>query len=138
LPAEVAATLLNQNQWIVSPDSEDHRRRSIYLFVRRNLRYPLFDAFDRPDTNASCPRRNRSTIAPQALILLNSEFSLDAARHLAGFVFAHAGNSYDDQIKLAYRRVLGRLPTPEESMVAVRFLERGPLKAVLLGGATCA
>ncbi|HEY2253672.1 MAG TPA: DUF1549 and DUF1553 domain-containing protein [Planctomycetaceae bacterium] len=123
LPAEVAATLLNNKQWIVSPDAEDHRRRSIYLFVRRNLRYPLFDAFDRPDTNASCPRRNRSTIAPQALILLNSEFSLDAARHLAGFILAQAGPSPDSQIKLAYRCVLSRLPTQEEFTVAVRFLE---------------
>ena len=123
LPAEVAATLLNTKQWIVSPDADDHRRRSIYLFVRRNLRYPLFDAFDRPDTNASCPRRNRSTIAPQALILLNSEFSLDAARHLAGFVLSHAGTSHDDQINLAYARVLGRLPTQEELAVANRFLD---------------
>ncbi|MBI3864340.1 MAG: DUF1549 domain-containing protein [Planctomycetia bacterium] len=91
LPPEVTATLL-ANQWKVSPDAEDHRRRSIYLFVRRNVRYPLFEAFDRPDTNASCPRRNRSTIAPQALILLNSEFSLIAARDLAGFVLAGAGD----------------------------------------------
>jgi len=123
LPAEVAATLLNTKQWIVSPDSDDHRRRSIYLFVRRNLRYPLFDAFDRPDANASCPRRNRSTIAPQALILLNSEFSLDAARHLAGFILAQAGSSPDGRIKLAYRCALSRLPTQDELTVAVRFLE---------------
>ena len=123
LPAEVAATLLNKNQWIISPDIEDHSRRSIYLFVRRNLRYPLFDAFDRPDTNASCPRRNRSTIAPQALILLNSEFSLDAARRLAGFVLSHAGTSHDAQISLAYARVLGRLPAQEEIAVALQFLD---------------
>ena len=124
LPAEVAATLLNNKQWVVSPDEEDHRRRSIYLFVRRNLRYPLFDAFDRPDTNASCPRRNRSTIAPQALILLNSEFSLDAARHLAGFILAQIGPAPDSQIKLAYRCVLGRLPTEHEFAVALRFLDK--------------
>jgi hypothetical protein len=123
LPAEVAATLLNTKQWIVSPDPEDHRRRSIYLFVRRNLRYPLFDAFDRPDTNASCPRRNRSTIAPQALILLNSEFSLEAARNLAGFVLTHAGTSPDHQICLAHERALGRQPAREELAASMRFLE---------------
>ncbi len=65
LPLELKATLL-KNQWQVSQDTEDHRRRSVYLFVRRNLRYPLFEAFDRPDTNASCPRRSRSTTAPGA------------------------------------------------------------------------
>jgi hypothetical protein len=122
LPAEVSATLL-KNQWNVSPDEEDHRRRSIFLFVRRNLRYPLFEAFDRPDTNASCPRRNRSTIAPQALILLNSEFSLSAARDLAGFLYAHAGNNAVQQIHLAYRRVLGRSPAPDEMDAGFSFLD---------------
>ena len=60
LPKELIATLL-KNQWVVSPDEEDHRRRSIYLMVRRNLRYPLFEVFDRPDTNATCAKRSRST-----------------------------------------------------------------------------
>lgn len=123
LPAEVASTLLH-NQWKVSPDAEDHRRRSIYLFVRRNLRYPLFEAFDRPDTNASCPRRNRSTIAPQALILLNSEFSLSAARDLAGAILARKPAAPAQWISLAYQCTLGRAPTQEEQDVAARFLER--------------
>ncbi len=78
LPPEVTVTLL-KNQWVVSGDEEDHRRRGIYLFVRRNLRYPLFDVFDRPDTNASCPRRHESTTATQALAMFNSEFSLACA-----------------------------------------------------------
>ncbi len=67
----MTATLL-QNQWPVTEDTAQHNRRSIYLFVRRNLRYPLFEAFDRPDPNLSCPQRNTTTIAPQALHLLNS------------------------------------------------------------------
>ena len=46
---------------------EDRERRSLYVFVRRNLRYPFFEVFDRPDTNASCPQRPVTTIAPQAL-----------------------------------------------------------------------
>ncbi|MDZ4688016.1 MAG: DUF1549 and DUF1553 domain-containing protein, partial [Planctomycetaceae bacterium] len=56
LPTELVSTLL-KGQWDVSPNEEDHRRRSVYLFVRRNLRYPLFEVFDRPDTNASCDQR---------------------------------------------------------------------------------
>ncbi len=122
LPVEVSSTLLG-NQWKVSPDETDHRRRSIYLFVRRNLRYPLFEAFDRPDTNASCARRNRSTIAPQALILLNSQFSLAAARDLAGFLLTDASQDSNRQIELAYQRVLGRSPNAAELSVAIRFLE---------------
>jgi hypothetical protein len=121
LPAELVNTLL-KNQWEVSPDEEDHRRRSVYLFVRRNLRYPLFEAFDRPDANASCPRRNRSTIAPQALILLNSEFSHTAARDLAARVETIAGSDPAQQVDVAYRRTLSRTPTADERRLALDFL----------------
>ena len=52
-PDELVKTLL-KNQWETSEREADHYRRSIYLFARRNLRYPIFEAFDRPDGNASC------------------------------------------------------------------------------------
>jgi hypothetical protein len=121
LPDELRSTLL-KSQWIVSPNEEDRRRRSIYMLVRRNLRYPLFEAFDRPDANASCPRRNRSTTAPQALILLNSEFSLEAARDLAGYVLRQERGDPEDEIRLVYGRALSREPTADELRTAMRFL----------------
>ena len=83
LPEELTSTLL-KNQWKSSPREGDHYRRSIYLFARRNLRYPIFDTFDRPDANGSCPARNVSTTALQSLQMVNSEFTLHCARHLAG------------------------------------------------------
>ncbi len=51
----------------------------MYLFARRNLRLPFLEAFDLPDSNLSCPQRERSTTAPQALALLNSAEVADAA-----------------------------------------------------------
>jgi hypothetical protein len=123
LPQEMLATLL-KGQWKDSPDAVDHRRRSVYIFVRRNLRYPLLDVFDRPDTNASCPQRNRSTTAPQALTLLNSELALDAARDFAGSVLTQVGPDRAAQIELCYRRALGRHPTELERATAADFLER--------------
>jgi hypothetical protein len=121
LPKELLSTLL-KNQWPVTPDRVDHDRRSIYLFVRRNLRYPLFDVFDRPDANLSCSRRNRSTIAPQALTQLNSEFSFSTAKNFAGHLLANAGDAPRQQLGLAYRRALGRTPTAEEQTVAAEFI----------------
>lgn len=121
LPKEMLKTLL-RNQWPVSKDERDHRRRSIYLFVRRNLRYPIFAAFDKPDTNLSCPRRNRSTTAPQSLMLLNSRFSLDAARRLADFIVHRAGDSRESQIRMVYLIALGREPTSNEAQTVARFL----------------
>jgi hypothetical protein len=91
------------------------------LFVRRNLRYPLFDVFDRPDTNASCPERNRSTTAPQALWQLNSEFSLTAARDLAAYL-TKAESDSRGRLTLAYRRTLCRAPTDEELTRGLEFL----------------
>jgi hypothetical protein len=121
LPKELVHTLLNQGQWQVSSDEQDHRRRSIYLFSRRNLRYPLFEAFDRPDALSSCPRRDRSTTAPQALFLLNSQFSLAQARCLAANLLTHSANA-DARIALGFRRLLSREPNTDELAMSREFL----------------
>ena len=60
-----------------------HVRRSVYRFSRRNLRHPFLEAFDLPDSNLSCPRRERSTTAPQSLALLNADEAMTAAKALA-------------------------------------------------------
>ena len=73
LPPELVQTLL-PNQWKVSTRPEDHARRSVYVFARRNLRYPIFESFDRPDAGASCPVRGQSVTATQSLLMFNSEF----------------------------------------------------------------
>jgi len=121
LAKELLSTIRGDH-WKVSPDPEDHRRRSVYLFVRRNLRVPLLEAFDRPDTIASCPRRNRSTTAPQALTMWNSEFSLNAARHLAGFLLAQDSDENEERIALCYQQTFGRSPTPAELKAATEFI----------------
>jgi hypothetical protein len=120
LPAELVGTLL-KGQWTTSKRAADHYKRSIYVFARRNLRYPIFEAFDRPDGNATCPERGRSTTAPQSLLLFNSEFSLLAARHLAGRVLAKASES-TRQIEQLYLIALSRRPTSEETTTLTTFL----------------
>ncbi|MBA4015787.1 MAG: hypothetical protein C0483_01225 [Pirellula sp.] len=124
LPKELLGTI-RKDHWKTSKDEEDHRRRSIYLFVRRNLRLPLLEAFDRPDTMASCTRRNRSTIAPQALVLLNSEFAQECAAALAKFVGSQTSQP-EQQIKLAYVRTLGRAPTDRELVEANALVDADP------------
>ena len=121
LPDELTITLL-KDQWKPSPNEEDHRRRSIYIFARCNLRFPIFEAFDRPETTASCSERGQSTIAPQALLLLNSEFSLASARDLAEFSRTQVGDDLDAQIELIYQRTHGHAPTPPQRTRAQQFL----------------
>ena len=123
LSPEETSTLL-KDQWTVTGDSEDHRRRSVYLFVRRNLRYPMFDVFDRPDTNASCALRHESTTATQSLVLLNSRFSLDCARSLAETVAALEQGQPARQLEEAYLRVFNRPATPDEVRLGQAFLDR--------------
>lgn len=121
LPPEVRQTLL-KNQWQETDVPGADRRRSIYLFARRNLRYPLLEVFDQPDSNQSCPRRTQTTIAPQALSLMNSEFSWRCARDLA----VHCRSSADlPPLQEVYLRTLGRLPSDEEQQAATRFLDSG-------------
>jgi hypothetical protein len=112
----------------VWPDSariEDRHRRSLYVFVRRNLRYPFFEAFDRPDTNASCPRRPVTTIAPQALSMLNSPLASEAARAIAERAQGKGDTSRDGKIQRAYCLTLGHLPDEAERALAREFLDSG-------------
>jgi hypothetical protein len=111
--------------WPRSSSAADRNRRSIYVFVRRNLKYPLFDAFDAPDSNTTCPERNVSVNAPQALMLLNSDLVLAQARALAGRILATAADRNDSAqvVARAYRLALSRNPDADESRRGVAFLE---------------
>jgi hypothetical protein len=113
LPPELVETLL-KGQWVTSPRAADHDRRSVSLFARRNLRYPLFEVFDRPDANASCAVRNRSTTPTQSLLLLNSELALQAAQHLAGEILRES-TDIETPVDRLFRRAFARRPTFEET-----------------------
>jgi hypothetical protein len=108
--------------WPETPDPAEHARRSLYLFRKRNVRYPMFDAFDAPDTQTACAQRVVSTHALQPLVLLNSAFAIDRAKALAGRLIRDAGDDPQAQVDRAYRIVLARPPSPEESSRALAFL----------------
>ncbi|MBL69891.1 MAG: hypothetical protein CMO74_15845 [Verrucomicrobiales bacterium] len=116
LPKEITSTLL-RNQWPVSAKAEDHRRRSVYLFARRNLRFPFFDLFDRPAGAESCSHRMTSTTAPQSLALLNSDFVRQSAQHFAGRV-ANETAVPDEQVRHCYQLLFNRHPAAEEFAAA--------------------
>ena len=82
----------------------------------------MFDAFDAPDTQSACPRRETSTHALQALVLLNSDFAVGRARALAGRILREAGGDTDARIRRAYAIVLCREPTAAELEQARGFL----------------
>jgi len=110
----------------VTQDPRARDRRSVYLFARRNLRDPFLEAFDLPDSNLSCPKRERSTTAPQALALLNAAEASAAAKALAGRL-EREGKTEAERIDAAYRLTLGRAPTGAERERASAFLRESPL-----------
>ncbi len=119
-------TKLGAKDWKVSADMADHTRRSVYIFAQRNLRFPFLDAFDLPDSNQSCPQRERSIAAPQALALLNASDVVRAAEALATQLTGEA-TSIKERIAHAYRQVLGRRPTDTEMALSREFLGHSPL-----------
>ena len=110
----------------VTKDVAEYDRRSIYLFSRRNLRYAFLEAFDLPDSNLSCPKREKSTTAPQALALLNSPEAIAAAKAFALRVEKES-STVAERIDRAYRLALGRPPTAKELERATAFLKNSPL-----------
>ncbi len=101
-------------------------RRSIYVFSKRSIRYPMFEAFDQPDMINSCDRRNRSTISPQALLLMNNAFVIRQAKFFAQRVMSEAGADTGEQVERAYQLALMRPPDAYEKAKAIEFIQGSP------------
>ena len=106
--------------------ASDQVRRTIDTRIIRNSPEPLRDAFDAPDGNASSPRRNTTTTAPQALLLINGEWALARADEFAARLehAQPASASYQARVVLAFRLAFGRSPERDETADAIAFLGR--------------
>jgi hypothetical protein len=120
-PALPSGAVKPRGGWTLSNDPADRDRRSIYIFVRRNARYPMLEAFDMPDTHESCGRRNLTITAPQAMTMLNNQVSLEWASAFAGRVLKVAGTDQQKQINTAYRLAYGRTADGAEKDVVQTF-----------------
>ncbi|MBL8177635.1 MAG: PSD1 domain-containing protein [Bryobacterales bacterium] len=118
-------------QWPVSSDAAEHDRRSIYHFVKRSFRNPLMETFDAPDSAASCPKREASTVAPQSLAMMNGEFFHDKSKLFAARL-RKASPGIAVQVEQAFRLGLGRAPSEEESARAAAYVERNGLDRLCL------
>jgi hypothetical protein len=122
---ELPPDFSKREAWKVSSNPADRVRRSLYIHSKRNLPYPLLEAFDLPDMHESCARRTQTTVAPQALMLLNSDLVLSYAQSFAGRLLRD--NPHADLpplIQSAYALAFGRAATEDEVTAAVRFITR--------------
>lgn len=120
LPPEMIKTL-KSGQWKASSIEADRFRRSIFIFARRNLRYPFFATFDRPAANASCAVRRPSTTAVQSLLLFNSETTMLAARRLAERMSTRHSTDSRRCVEI-YQRLFAKPPTASELTDCIDFL----------------
>jgi hypothetical protein len=118
IPKELL-TEANHGIWKSAEDGPDVWRRSVYVYRKRGLAFPMFQVFDLPEQNVTSGARHVSTVPTQALTLLNDAFVLRHAQLFADRVKTDAGDDPSRQIDLAYRIALTRPPTPAELAVAL-------------------
>lgn len=97
------------------------RRRSVYTAAFRNVRHPLFEVFDFADINQPLAQRTTSTIAPQALYLMNHPQVIEMARAAADRL--PLDGPRDNALREAWRLALSRDPDVQELTLARDYLE---------------
>ncbi len=120
LSEEERLGMWDKDDWPESLDPAEHNRRSVYVFAKRQFPYPMFKTFDAPDPATSCGRRAVTTVAPQALTLLNSDFMLQAARALA--VRLEGAGTSEEKVARAWELAISRPPAPGERDQAIEML----------------
>ena len=119
----LVSALYKPSQWVPAKDPAEYNRRSVYLIAKRNLELPFMQVFDAPDMQVSCPRRESSTHAPQALEMLNGDLANQMAKAFSARLLKEAGPDHRRQVELAYRLAAGRAPKPAELQMALEFLK---------------
>ena len=118
---DLVKMLKRPQYWVVTKDASEYDRRSLYMIYKRNLQLPFMGVFDAPDTLLSCPRREQSTHAPQALEMLNGATSNRLAEVFANRLREQAPTD-SARVDLAWKLAVGRPPNPREKELAMQFL----------------
>ena len=128
LSAEVLSTQSRAGAGWGTSDDRQRSRRSVYIFAKRTLGVPMMEAFDTPVPDRPEPARQTTTIAPQALILLNSKFVDEQAAAFAGRLIGPGEDSETASnaaiCQRAIRLALARDATLGEVKVLSAFLDR--------------
>jgi hypothetical protein len=118
--------------WRSEKDPAETNRRSVYIFVRRNLRYPMLQEFDNANTFESLHTRKNTVTPSQSLDILNNDLVLEWSRAFAGRILSEVGKSAEpwEQVDRAFKDAYGRAVTAEELKTAEAFLvKQAPIMA---------
>ncbi|MFZ2403922.1 MAG: DUF1549 and DUF1553 domain-containing protein [Methylobacter sp.] len=118
----VPANLGAGNQWEVSKDANDHNRRSLYIFNRRSVPYPLLESFNMASAQEAHSKREVTTSPLQSLTLFNSDVVFGWSQALAGRVINEAGTDESAQLDRLYQILFSRKATGSEKETLQKFL----------------
>ena len=107
---------------VIAKDSPAGQRRSIYIQQRRSKPVTMLEAFDLPQLKPNCLRRTNSTVASQALQMMNSAILRTNSRYMAGRIVDVAGDDPTAQIERLYLAALGRPASAKEKADGVSTL----------------
>jgi hypothetical protein len=118
---------LRNRQFVFNHTSVDHTRyeslrRAAYLPVIRNNVYAFFAQFDFPDPTMPTGSRNSTVVAPQALLLMNSDLVMDSAETFAGHLLSLT-QDMPKRIQAGYEICYGREPTTIELKRVAQFID---------------
>ena len=117
-------TASQRNKWpALTTEGPTQWRRSVYIYVKRQLLMPMMELFDAPTTTDSCAERMQSIVPTQALVLMNDEFVEDHAGFLAQRAVAEAGEGLPRTIERMKLLALAKPPGAERLKQAVSFVE---------------
>ena len=104
------------------PVTLEQNRRAIYILNRRSFRFPFFEAFDPPNSGASCPVRQTTTVPAQALTLLNNFAVAEQAKAMAERLTRDAGPDVEKCVRRAWLAAYSREASDAELKLASRFI----------------
>jgi hypothetical protein len=112
--------------WRTEKDVAQNNRRSVYIFVRRNLRYPMLQEFDNANTFEAAHTRKNTVTAPQSLDMLNSDLMLEWSQAFAGRVLGESSKTSEpwEQVDRAFKMAYGRGASADELKEAALFLDK--------------
>nr|PZN67389.1 MAG: hypothetical protein DIU62_06515 [Pseudomonadota bacterium] len=126
IPASVMkeSTRRVEGFWPVSRDIRDHYRRSIYVFTRRSVPFPMLEVFDRASPQVAHARREVSTTPQQSLTLFNNDVVYGWSQELAARAKREAARQDEPaQIERLFQILFARLPDENERAMAREFLD---------------
>ncbi len=107
--------------WQASPTNQQNRR-SLYMYLKRGLLPPMMTTFDLCDATQSTGKREVTTVPTQALAMLNNHFVHHRSQNLARQI-ADKTTNLNEQVDLAWSKILLRGPTEQEKILAIQHLK---------------